>query len=110
MFKRQNGTTLIELIVVIVFIGIIALCTVPAFANYRRQTIRDSNGDKLLPADNALQFGVSAIGSLSELGSGTPGTGYISDGISNLYAVCVYGGPGKVRMLRYDAGKQWEER
>jgi Tfp pilus assembly protein FimT len=196
VFKRQSGTTLIELIVVIVFIGIIAMCTMPAFANYRRQasviaaanemrgllrsvrsraiahghnagvkfvksgnnwtyslyddgngngianaditknidrryfgpavvmpsfrtasislvpvTIRDPDGDKLLPTDNALQFGVSTICSFSELGSGTPGTVYISDGIRNLYAVRVYGASGKVRMLRYDAGKQkWEER
>ena len=196
MFKRQNGTTLIELIVVIVIIGIIAMCAVPAFASYRRQasviaaahemrgllrsvrsraiahgrnagvkfvksgdnwtyslyddgngngianaditknidrryfgpavvmpsfhtasisllpkTIRDPDGDKLLPTDNALQFGVSTICSFSQLGSGTPGTVYISDGIDHLYAVRVYGATGKVRMLRYDDGKQkWEER
>ena len=196
MFKRQNGITLIELIVVLVLIGIIALCAVPAFANYRRQasviaaanemrsllrsvrsraiargcnagvkfvksgnnwtyslyddgngngianaditkkidrryfgpavvmpsfrtasisllpkTIRDPDGAKLQPADNALQFGVSTICSFSELGSGTPGTVYISDGIDHLYAVRVYGPSGKERMLRYDAGRQkWEER
>jgi len=75
------------------------------------KTIKDPDGDKLLPTDNALQFGNSTICSFSDLGSGTAGTIYISDGISNLYCVRVYGASGKVRMLRYDSGKQkWEER
>lgn len=75
------------------------------------KTIRDPAGDKLLPTDNALQFGTSTICSFSELGSGTSGTIYISDGIDHLFAVRVYGASGKVRMLRYDAGKQkWKER
>lgn len=196
MLKRQQGTTLIEILVVIVIIGILVLCAVPAFANYRRQssvmaaanemrgmlrsvrsraiargrnagvkfvksgndwtytlyddgngngianaditrkidkryfgpavvmpsfrtasisllpkTIKDPDGDKLLPTDNALQFGNSTICSFSDLGSGTAGTIYISDGVSNLFCVRVYGASGKVRILRYDAGKQkWEER
>ena len=75
------------------------------------KTIKDPDGDKLLPTDNALQFGNSTICSFSDLGSGTAGTIYISDGVSNLYCVRVYGASGKVRVLRYDAGKQkWEER
>jgi len=75
------------------------------------KTIKDPDGDKLNPTDNALQFGNSTICSFSDLGSGTAGTIYISDGVSNLYCVRVYGASGKVRVLRYDAGKQkWEER
>jgi len=75
------------------------------------KTIKDPDGDKLLPTDNALQFGNSTICSFSDLGSGTAGTIYISDGVSNLFCVRVYGASGKVRILRYDAGKQkWEER
>jgi len=73
--------------------------------------IRDPDGAKLLPTDPALQFGTSTICSFSPVGSSTPGTIYISDGIDNLYAVRVYGATGKVRMLRYDSGRQkWEER
>jgi len=75
------------------------------------KTIRDPDGAKLLPTDPALQFGTSTICSFSPVGSSTPGTIYISDGIDNLYAVRVFGATGKVRMLRYDAGTQkWEER
>ena len=40
-----------------------------------------------------------------------PGTIYISDGVSNLYCVRVFGATGRVRILRYDSGKaKWEER
>jgi Tfp pilus assembly protein FimT len=75
------------------------------------KTIRDPDGAKLLPTDPALQFGNSTICSFSPQGGGTPGTIYISDGISNLYCVRVFGATGRLRMLRYDSGKQkWEER
>ena len=196
MFKRQTGTTLIETVVVLTIIGLIALCAVPSFAAYRRQSsvlaaahemrsllreirsraiahggysgvkfvksannwtytlyddgngngisnaditkgidkryfgpavavpsfrtasisllpiaIRDPDGAKLLPADPALQFGNSTICSFSPQGGGTPGTIYISDGISNLYCVRVFGATGRLRMLRYNSGNQkWEER
>jgi type II secretory pathway pseudopilin PulG len=196
VFKRQTGIALIDLIVALAIVGIIALCAIPAFAAYRRQssvlaaacemrsllreirsraiahdgnsgvkfvkagtnwtytlyddgngngvsnaditkgidkryfgpavvmpsfrtasisllpkTIRDPDGAKLLPTDNALQFGNSTICSFSSQGGGTPGTIYISDGTSNLYCVRVFGATGKLRMLRYDSGKaKWEER
>lgn len=196
MFKRESGTSLIELTVVIAIIGILALCAIPSFGNYRRNSsvisagnemrsllravrsraiargrnsgvkftrsgnnwtytlyddgngngisnadinkgidrryfgpavvmpsfrmasiallpniIRDPDGAKLLPTDPALQFGTSTICSFSTVGTGTPGTMYISDGIDHLYAVRVFGASGKVRMLRYDAGRaKWEER
>ena len=75
------------------------------------KTIRDPDGAKLSPADNALQFGNSTICSFSDQGGGTPGTIYISDGISNLYCVRVFGATGRIRILRYDSGKaKWEER
>jgi prepilin-type N-terminal cleavage/methylation domain-containing protein len=196
VFNRQKGITLIELVVVLTIIGVGAMCAVPAFAAYRRQTsvlaaahqmrsllrqirsraiargrysgvkfvrsgsnwtytlyddsngngisnsditkaidkpyfgpavvmpsfrtatisllprtMRDPDGDKLSPSDAALQFGTSTICSFSPEGAGTPGTIYISDGVNNLYAVRVFGATGRLRMLRYDAGKQkWEER
>jgi prepilin-type N-terminal cleavage/methylation domain-containing protein len=73
--------------------------------------LRDPDGDPLKPDDPALQFGRSTICSFSPMGSGTPGTIYISDGIDQLYAVRVLGASGRVRLLRYESGKQkWEER
>ena len=75
------------------------------------QGLRDPDGAPLLPDNPALQFGRSTLCSFSPLGSGTPGTIYISDGIDQLYAVRVLGASGRVRMLRYDSGRQkWEER
>ena len=197
MFKRQTGITLIETAIALTIVGVIALCAVPSFAAYRRQssvlaaahemrtllreirfraiahggysgvkfvrtannnwtytlyddgnangiynaditkgidkryfgpavvmpsfrtatisllpkTIRDPDGAKLSPTDNALQFGNSTICSFSDQGGGTPGTIYISDGVSNLYCVRVFGATGRIRILRYDSGKaKWEER
>ena len=196
MFKRQNGITLIEIVAALTIVGVIAMCAVPSFAAYRRQssvlaaahemrtllreirsraiahggysgvkfvktannwiytlhddgnangiynaditkgidkryfgpavvmpsfrtasisllpkTIRDPDGAKLSPSDNALQFGNSTLCSFSDQGGGTPGTIYISDGVSNLYCVRVFGATGRIRILRYDSGKQkWEER
>jgi Tfp pilus assembly protein FimT len=196
VFKRESGITFVETIVVVAIIGIVALCAVPSFANYRRHasviaagnemrsllrsvraraiargrnagvkfihngnnwtytlyddgnsngmsnadiskgidrryfgpavvmpsfrtasiallpnTVRDPDGAKLQPTDAALQFGSSTICSFSEEGSGTSGTIYISDGVDQLYAVRVYGATGKVRLLRYDAGRnKWGER
>ena len=73
--------------------------------------LRDPDGDPLKADDPALQFGRSTICSFSPIGSGTPGTIYISDGIDQLYAVRVLGASGRVRVLRYESGKQkWEER
>jgi prepilin-type N-terminal cleavage/methylation domain-containing protein len=74
------------------------------------KAIRDPDGDPLLPTDPALQFGRSTLCSFSPIGSGTPGTIYISDGIDQLYAVRVLGASGRVRMLRYDGSrKKWDE-
>jgi prepilin-type N-terminal cleavage/methylation domain-containing protein len=196
VFKRQQGITLIEVVVALTIVGVIAMCAVPAFAAYRRQssvlaaahemrtllreirgraiahggysgvkfvrtannwtytlhddgnangiynaditkgsdkryfgpavvmpsfrtasisllpkTIRDPDGAKLSPGDNALQFGNSTLCAFSPQGGGTPGTIYISDGVNNLYCVRVFGATGRIRILRYDSGKaKWEER
>jgi Tfp pilus assembly protein FimT len=47
VFKRENGITLIEIIVVIAFIGIIALCAMPALAAYRRQASVIAAGNEM---------------------------------------------------------------
>lgn len=65
--------------------------------------VRDPDGDWMLPTDSPVQFNRSAICSFSPLGSGTPGSIYLSDGVSTFYAARVLGSSGKVRLVRYDA-------
>ena len=73
-------------------------------------TIRDPDGDALLPSASAVQFGSSTICSFSPTGSGTPGTIYITDGAGKLCALRVYGASGRVRVLRYDAAaRRWSQ-
>lgn len=70
--------------------------------------ITDPDGDKMLPTASAVQFGKSATCSFSPTGSGTPGTVYITNAAGEIYAIRVYGGSGKVRVLRYAASiKKW---
>lgn len=72
------------------------------------ESIRDPDGDRLTAKSSPIVFGRSTICSFSPLGASTPGTIYITDRRSDLYAVRVYGTTAKVRMLRYDRGtKRW---
>lgn len=64
--------------------------------------VRDPDGDWMLPTDSPVQFNRSAICSFSPVGSGTPGSIYLSDGKSTFYAARVLGASGRVRLLRYD--------
>jgi prepilin-type N-terminal cleavage/methylation domain-containing protein len=45
--KRSSGYSLIELLTVVAIIGLIALCAVPAFANYRRRMSVMAAADQL---------------------------------------------------------------
>src|SRR5688500_2571304 len=75
------------------------------------RTIRDRDGDRLLPTASPIHFDRSAICSFSPFGESTPGTIYLTDRREELYAVRVYGTPAKVRTLRYDAPSQtWVSR
>jgi prepilin-type N-terminal cleavage/methylation domain-containing protein len=71
--------------------------------------IKDPDGDPLPPAKSPVQFGTSAICSFSPIGSGTPGTIYVTTDIGDLYCIRVLGTSGRVRILRYGANKTWEE-
>ena len=73
-------------------------------------TVRDPDGDQLLPTASPVQFGRSTICSFSPLGESTPGTIYMKSD-RNLWAVRVYGATAKMRVLRYDvATRKWVER
>lgn len=67
-------------------------------------TIKDPDGDSLPPTKSPVVFNTSTICSFSPLGQSTPGTIYVTDRGTDLYAVRVFGTSAKIRMLRYDRG------
>jgi prepilin-type N-terminal cleavage/methylation domain-containing protein len=69
-------------------------------------TIKDPDGDKLLPTASAVQFGTSTLCSFSPLGESSSGTVYITDRGRDLWAVRVYGATAKIRVTRYDGDKK----
>jgi prepilin-type N-terminal cleavage/methylation domain-containing protein len=74
-------------------------------------TIKDPDGDALLPTSVPVQFGNSRICSFSPLGESTSGTIYLTNRNGDVYAVRVYGATAKIRMLRYDRGSaKWVSR
>jgi len=64
--------------------------------------IKDPDGEWFAANASPVQFNRSALCSFSELGSGTPGSIYLTDGARDVYAVRVLG-TGRVRILRYDS-------
>jgi prepilin-type N-terminal cleavage/methylation domain-containing protein len=74
-------------------------------------TIKDPDGDALLPTSVPVQFGNSRICSFSPLGESTSGTIYLTNRNGDVYAVRVYGATAKIRMLRFDRGSaKWVSR
>ena len=70
----------------------------------------DPDGAAFPAGASPVQFGASTICSFSPLGESTPGTIYLADAAGLAYAVRVFGGSAKVRVLRYDAQqKRWEQ-
>jgi type II secretion system protein H len=74
-------------------------------------SVRVDPDGALMPAGaSPVQFGTSTICSFSPLGESTPGTIYLADAAGLAYAVRVFGGSAKVRVLRYDAPRRrWEQ-
>lgn len=76
-----------------------------------KTSVKDPDGDALKPDASPVQFGRSTICSFSPMGHGTPGTVYLIDTGGQLWAARVTGAGGRVRVLRYEAGrKKWEGR
>ena len=70
----------------------------------------DPDGDAVPPGASAVQFGSSTICSFSPLGEATPGTIYLADAGGLAYAVRIFGGSGRARLLRYNAQRRrWEQ-
>lgn len=73
--------------------------------------IKDPDGDPLPPTAAAVDFNRTTICSFSPIGGATPGSIYMVDGTGVLYCVRVHGANGRVRLMRYDAGRRkWEQR
>ena len=60
--------------------------------------------------DDPIRFNQSDLASFSPLGTATPGSLYLTDGMSRLAAVRVFDRTGKVRVLTYDpAARVWRD-
>ncbi len=71
----------------------------------------DPDGAAIRSGASPVQFGRSTICSFSPLGQSTPGTIYLADCGGEAYAVRVFGGSARVRLIHYDAKKRrWGER
>jgi Tfp pilus assembly protein FimT len=70
----------------------------------------DPDGDPLLPTKSPVNFNNSTICSFTPVGESTPGTIYITDSLTQLYAIRVRADSARIRVLRWNNGKQkWEQ-
>lgn len=70
----------------------------------------DPDGAAMPANASPVQFGSSTICSFSPVGESTPGTIYLADAAGLAYCVRMFGGSGRVRLLRYNAvRKRWEQ-
>ncbi|HSP14230.1 MAG TPA: GspH/FimT family pseudopilin [Thermoanaerobaculia bacterium] len=69
----------------------------------------DPDGAPMKSGASPVQFGSSKICSFSAMGQATSGTIYLADSGGEAWCVRVFGGSGRVRLLRYDAKRRrWE--
>lgn len=70
----------------------------------------DTN-DPLTAADSPVRFNASTLCSFSPAGSGTPGTVFLTDGLTDVGAVRVFGATGRVRSQMFNRARgKWENR
>jgi hypothetical protein len=66
-------------------------------------------GRRLSRLDDPIRFNRSDMASFGPLGTSTPGSIYLTDGLRFLSAVRVFGRTGKIEVLRYDVETEtWE--
>ena len=64
---------------------------------------------RLSRLDDPIRFNRSDMASFGPLGTSTPGSIYLTDGLQNLVAVRLFGRTGKIEVLRYDLETEvWE--
>ena len=69
-----------------------------------------SPGRPLGNLDDPIRFNQSDLASFSPLGTSTPGSLYVTDGVGRLAAVRVFDRTGKIRVITYDPQTQvWRE-
>lgn len=73
---------------------------------------RDPDTNAALTAsDSPVRFNASTLCSFSPNGSGTPGTVFLTDGVSDVGAVRVFGATGRVRTQMFNRARgRWESR
>ena len=75
------------------------------------QPVTDAGGaGELVPGDDPLRIGATALLSFSPLGGATSGTLYVAARRGPQMAIRVFGGTGRVRILTFDAqARQWRQ-
>jgi hypothetical protein len=74
------------------------------------ETIRDPDGALMPPTASPVRFGTSTICSFSPLGQASSGTIYVTDRGRDLYAIRVFGGSARIRVIRYNRdSRKWEK-
>ena len=74
--------------------------------------VKDPDSARTLHAtDSPVRFGSSTLCSFSGMGSGTPGSLFLTDGEEHGTIVRVFGATGRIRVMRFNRGtNQWEDR
>ncbi len=68
------------------------------------------DGEKLEAGSSPVRFNRSEICSFSPVGGSTPGTVYLTDGTGMIYALRIFGGSARIRLMRHLGGRRWEQR
>ena len=77
-YKKQQGFTLIELMIVIAIIGILMAYAIPAYQDYTKRTLANEGNALATSYKQAISFAYSELETLSGLDNGFFGIGPVS--------------------------------